>query len=236
MNITAIKTEKILPHSIKLENFLDRYIKKLENNSVVAITSKVISIIESNIEPKSCDLRKLILNEAEHYFKEKNRYGRNLTIKCNAFISAAGIDQSNGNDCYVLCPKNPQKTAREIYQYLSKKFKTKEFGIIITDSRSLPLRAGATGVAIGFHGFSPLKNYIGKKDIFGRKFVCERANLADGLAAMAVLCMGEGAEQTPLAIIEDVNSIKFSDKYPSKQDLKEFYISKEKDFFHQFYK
>ena len=36
-----------------------------------------------------------------------------------------------------------------------------------------------------------------------------RANLVDGLAAAAVLAMGEGGEQTPFAIMKGVPSIEF---------------------------
>ena len=44
-----------------------------------------------------------------------------------------------------------------------------------------------------------------------------QSNIVDSLAAAAVLKMGEGDEQTPMAIIEDVGPIKFSEiKNPEK--------------------
>jgi len=58
-------------------------------------------------------------------------------------------------------------------------------------------------VALGYAGFKGLRNYIGKPDIFGRKFKYSRTNVADSLATAAALCMGEGVEQQPLAIITE---------------------------------
>lgn len=235
MKITPIKTEKIKPGELTLEKFLDKYIVTLKSGSIIAISSKVISIIENRLTPKTVDLDKLIMVEADQIVKERNKYGKHITVKCHAFISAAGIDQSNGNDSYVLLPENPQKTAQEIYNILAEKFSINKIGIVICDSRSMPLRAGAMGIAIGFYGFSPQKSYVGREDIFGRKLQFEKANIVDALAVSAVLAMGEGDEQTPIAIIENQNSVEFDSSRPNASDLEEFYISLEEDFFHVFY-
>lgn len=235
MNIKSIKTQKITVGENTLEKFLDDYIIDIKENSVIAVTSKVISLIENRVAPLTADLDKLIHEEADYIGKDKNRYDRYTTIKFNALVSGAGIDQSNGNGSYILLPKNPQKTAEYIYDYLFKKFNICDFGVIITDSRSMPLRVGASGVAIGFWGLAPLKDYVGTEDIFGRKLQFEKANVVDALAAAAVLVMGEGNEQTPLAVIENLNFIDFKKASPTQTELKEFYISLDEDIFHQFY-
>ena len=235
MNIRAIKTKKISVGEISLEKFLDDYIVDVKENSIIVVTSKVISLIENRVAPLTTDLDKLIHEEADYISKDKNRYDRYTTFKFNALVSGAGIDQSNGDGSYILLPKDPQKTAKYIYDYLTKKFKIFDFGVIITDSRSMPLRVGASGVAIGFWGFAPLKDYVGTEDIFGRKLQFEKANVVDALATAAVLVMGEGNEQTPLAVIEDLNFIDFKKDSPTQTELKEFYISIDDDIFHQFY-
>lgn len=235
MKITPIKTEKVTQNSAKLEDFLDKYIDHMTEKSIIVITSKIISIMENRVEPASIDISELIKREADYISNKPNKYGRFLTIKNHAFISAAGIDQSNGNGLFVLLPKNPQKTAKDVYNHFQNKFKTKQFGVLITDSHSVPLRLGTVGVAIGFWGFAPLNNYTGKKDLFGRKFVFEQANIADGLASAAVLVIGEGDEQTPLAVIEDLDFVKFKANYPTPKDLAEFYVTLDDDIFHQFY-
>jgi F420-0:gamma-glutamyl ligase len=46
-----------------------------------------------------------------------------------------------------------------------------------------------------------VRDYRGKQDIFGRLLKLSRTDLADSLATAAVVIMGEGAEQQPLALI-----------------------------------
>lgn len=235
MKITTVKTEKIIPLKLTLEQFLDKYIKVVKNKSVIVITSKVISIMENRLVASSQDKQKLIRHEADFLYKKKNKYDRYITTKFHAFISAAGIDESNGDGSFILLPKDPQKTAKFVHHYLTQKYK-KKLGVIISDSRSMPLRTGAMGVAISFYGFLPIKDYVGDKDLFGREIKFEKANLVDGLASAAVLTMGECDEQTPIAVIEDVNFIDFYPNRPNARDLKNFYIPLEDDMFHPFYK
>ena len=59
----------------------------------------------------------------------------------------------------------------------------------------------------------------------------QKANIVDALATSAVLVMGEGAEQTPLAIIEDIPFVKFQEKNPSKKELKDFLINMDDDLY-----
>lgn len=151
-------------------------------------------------------------------------------------IPSAGIDESNGNGYYILWPKNPQNTANLIREYLVKKFKLNNLGVIIVDSKTTPLRWGVTGVAVSHSGFSALNNYIGTDDIFGKKFRVEKVNVADGLAASAVLVMGEGNEQTPIAIIEETPFVNFKNKNPSVEELKELAITIEDDLYGQILK
>lgn len=65
------------------------------------------------------------------------------------------------------------------------------------------MRAGVTGIALGYAGFRGVRDYRGKPDIFGRKLKVTMTDVADSLATAATLVMGEGAERTPLCIIED---------------------------------
>ncbi len=98
----------------------------------------------------------------------------------------------------------------------------KNLGVIITDSTSVPLRRGAIGFALAWSGFKPLRDYRGSKDLFGRVFEIEIANLADSLAAAANLLMGEGTECTPLAVIRDAPGVVFtdSDREPKGSELR----------------
>ena len=234
MNVTSIKTHKITPEKDQdLFAVLDKYITKLEESSVVAVTSKIVAICEGRfIGMRKVDKRELIFEEADLVIPaEKNRYNVSLTIKNNLLIAGAGIDESNGNGFYILLPKNSQDSANKIREHLVKKFNLKNIGVIITDSRTTPLRWGVTGVALAHSGFKPLKDYAGNEDLFGRKFLFEKLNLADCLATTAVLVMGEGSEQTPLAIIEDVPFVEYQNRNPSKEELAQLKIDIKDDIY-----
>ena len=97
--------------------------------------------------------------------------------------------------------------------------------MLITDSTIFPSRWGTLGVAIGYSGFSPIKNYIGENDIFGKEMKVSKSNIAGGLASAAVLIMGEGDEQTPIAIIEDVPFVDFQTADPSPEEVSGYYVS-----------
>jgi F420-0:gamma-glutamyl ligase len=146
----------------------------------------------------------------------------------------AGIDESNSNDNYVLWPSDSQKTANEIRQYLADRFKLKNVGVVIVDSTCTPLRLGTSGVALAYSGFSALNNYVGKPDLFGRPYQVSQSNIAGGLASTAVLIMGEGTEQTPFALIEDVDVVSFQNHNPSLKELEGINIPRDDDLFAPF--
>lgn len=233
MKIKSIKTEKIIPDSKDIYYVLDKYIEEFWENSILAITSKIISICEGRVvKVGKIDKKELIKNEAEYFLTpEDSKHNIALTIKNNLLIPTAGIDESNGNGHYILWPSNPQKTANEIRAYLCRKFSLKRVGVIITDSRTMPLRTGTTGMAIAHSGFLALKNYVGKPDIFGRKFEVTKADILNALAAAAVLAMGEGDEQTPLALIEDMPFVEFQERSPTSKELGELKIKIEDDLY-----
>ncbi len=233
MRVISVKTDKIRPGKQTLFEILDRYLKPLKERSIVVITSKIVSICEGRVAKiGKADKKNLIEKEAEYFLPpEESKYNITLTIKRNLLVPTAGIDESNAAGHFILWPKNPQDTANKVRQYLKKRFSLKKVGVIITDSKTTPLRWGTTGAAIVYSGFSALNNYIGKPDIFGRKFKVKKANIADALAASAVLVMGEGSEQTPLAVIEDVSFVRFKDKNPPREELDNLNINIDDDLY-----
>lgn len=213
---------------------LDTYLPTIQEKSVVAIASKIVSICEGAIVDKAGvkDKNELIYQEADYYLPaEENTYGIALTIKYNILIPSAGIDESNGDDIYILWPRNPQTTANQVREYLVNKYNLKDIGVIITDSKTMPLRWGTTGVMLAHSGFAALRDYVGKPDIFGKPMRVTKANVADGLAATAVLAMGEGSEQTPLAVISELNDVDFCFRNPSAQELEALKIEFQDDLY-----
>lgn len=237
MIVKGIKTRKFLPPKDNLWDLLSE-IKTLKENSVVAITSKIISIGEGRCVPMGkISKDELAISEADKYIGREDSPGGWIlhTIKNNMLIASSGVDESNGADYYILWPKNPQLSAKKIWLFLRRKFELKNLGVIITDSRLVPLRRGVVGIAISYFGFKPLKDYRGKKDLFGREFKMETSNLPDSLATAAVLVMGEGAETQPIAIIENISEIEFIQKeYQPKSPDDAFEIAEKEDMFYPF--
>ncbi len=186
----------------RIISFIQEHVKQLKENSILVITSKIVALGEGRtaIIETIKTKEEYIRSESEYAVPTKYAW---LTIKDGVVMAAAGIDESNANGKLILLPKNSFLSAEKLRKSLQEIYKIKNLGILITDSRTLPLRAGVTGVALGYAGFKGIKDYRGKPDIFGRKFKVSRVDVADSLATAAVFTMGEGNERKPLAVITD---------------------------------
>ena len=225
MRIKAIKT-RIFNENENLIKFILKYAKKIPENSILVITSKIVALSEGRTTEYKNQSQKIKLIKQESSFAMKTKLTW-LTIKNGMVMASAGIDESNADGKIILLPKDSFKSAEFIHKELCKKFKIKNLGVLITDSRLFPLRAGIVGVALGYAGFKGIRNYIGKKDIFGRTLKFSRTDIADSLATSAVLCMGEGKEQQPLALINNA-PVEFTEKI----NKKELFISPQEDIFY----
>jgi len=198
-----------------LISFILTYVKKLPEKSILVITSKIVALSEGrtvSVKNKK-EKNKIIKQESTFAIKTKLAW---LTIKDDMIMATAGIDESNADGKLILLPGDSFTLADSLRKKLIKKFKVKKLGIIITDSRTFPLRAGIVGVALGYAGFHGLRDYRGTKDIFGRVLKMSRTDVADSLATSAVLCMGESKEQTPIAVINNA-PVEFVEKINKKE-------------------
>ncbi len=232
MRIQPIKTHPIPPTERDLFALLDRYVTELPERSVLAITSKVVAICEGRVRPiAGTDKRQLITEEAQRYLPADARYGVSLTIKHGMLIATAGIDESNSDGHYVLWPSDAQRSADAVRAHLSQRFGLREVGVVLTDSRTTPLRLGVTGVALAHSGFLALNDYVGKSDLFGRALRMTKVNVMDALATSAVLVMGEGSECTPLALLDELPFVTFQSRNPSAEELAALRTSLEDDLY-----
>ncbi len=216
MQITPTKT-KIFKENEDLISFILKYVKKIPEKSILVVTSKIVALSEGRTMEYKTEQEKIKLIKQESDFALKTKYVW-LTIKDGMVMANAGIDESNADGKIILLPKDSFRSADLIRKKFKKIFKVKKLGVLITDSRVFPLRAGIVGVALGYAGFKGIRNYIGKKDIFGRILKMSRTDIADSLATSAVLCLGEGKEQQPLALITDA-PVEFKDKIDKKELL-----------------
>ncbi|MBI5448999.1 coenzyme F420-0:L-glutamate ligase [Candidatus Gottesmanbacteria bacterium] len=229
MIVQGYKTKKVSPGD-DLLTILIASLPKIQNGDIIAVTSKIVSICQGRVVPDSQDKHELIIRESDQYLTGGNQ-DITLTVKDNILIPNAGIDQSNGNGYLILWPEHIHKTCAEIWKQLKMTSGVNALGVIITDSHTTPLRWGTSGIGLSWCGFDPLKNYIGTPDIFGRKLRVTKANILDGLAAAAVAVMGEGNEQTPLALIRDVPFVTFRDAPPTQKEIHSLRIPLKKDIY-----
>lgn len=224
MQIYPIKT-RIFRENEDLIAFILKYVKNLRENSILVVTSKIVALSEGRtVEYKNRRQKiKFIKKESEFAIRTKHTW---LTLKDGTIMANAGIDESNAKGKLIFLPKDSFRSANLIRKKLKKIFKIKNLGVLITDSRVFPLRAGIVGVSLGYAGFKGIRDYRGSKDIFGRVLKISRTDVADGLATAAVLSMGEGKEQQPLALIKNA-PIEFVEKI----DKKELFINPKEDLY-----
>ena len=117
MHVHAIKTH-IIEVGESIFSILDKDIPCLQEGSIVALTSKIISICQNRVIPITDTLSKrdLIKQECDAFLSpgHDNPYNVYLTITNNILIPTAGIDESNGNGHYILYPQDIQEVAFSI--------------------------------------------------------------------------------------------------------------------------
>ncbi len=232
-----IKTYKTHPVRVNdsLLTLIDTYLPPAQEKSIFVITSKIISLCEGSVVEKGNFFSKeaLVRQSADAYLDDENKrsHAIQLTIKNKILIPSAGIDESNGNGGYILYPKDIQRSAISIWEHVRKRDNLQDLGVLITDSHTTPMRRGVIGIGLGWCGFKPLYNYIGKPDCFGYTLRVTMSNHLDALAAAAVFCMGEGDEQTPFAMITGDVKVAFQSSPPTDGEIEEISIPMEEDIY-----
>jgi F420-0:gamma-glutamyl ligase len=222
MQITAYKLSKIVPPQDDLLAAIKESKMSLKEGDIVCISSKVVSIHEGrSVAIEGTDKEKLMQAEADWFMKapKSSRWRRYFTISRGTMAGSAGIDESNADGYFILYPQDAFKSAKRLRAWLMKTYGIEKLAVIITDSTSLVMRRGAIGFALSWDGIDPLRDYRGTPDIFGRLIKIEMANIVDALATTAVLAMGEGAEQTPIAVIRGAENISYKNRAANKDQL-----------------
>ncbi len=123
----------------------------------------------------------------------------------HGFVCAnAGVDSSNApKGTVILLPEDPDLSARRLQQQLEDRLGV-PLGVVISDTFGRPWRQGLTNVALGVAGFSPLIDYRGRQDCFGRTLQATVLAVADELSGAAELVMGKTLG-IPVALIEGLH-------------------------------
>lgn len=203
LSILPIQTS-LYSSSENLLDFLEKHLQTQDlENKVLAVTSKIVSLAEGRTVAKAqISKEDLIRQEADRYLGPGG-HGVELTITRGLLIPSSGIDESNSmNGDYILFPQHPYASAQKIWQHLRQKFQLKNLGILITDSHSMPLRKGVTGIGLSHWGFKAVRSLVGQSDLYQKPLKFTSVDVLDALATAAVYTMGEADDRCPLALIE----------------------------------
>lgn len=202
MNIRGIVT-RIFKAGENLADFAIEHLEGvLEEGDVVAVTSKIVSLAENRLINKSAIEKRALIEAEADLFLCETKWEVCITVKHGLLIPSAGVDESNSeNECYILYPENPYRSAQDLCNRLKEHFAITNLGVVITDSHSQPLRKGVVGVGLAHWGFVATKNLVGTEDLFGRRLEMTQVNVVDSLSVAAVFVMGEAADSKPLAIV-----------------------------------
>jgi coenzyme F420-0:L-glutamate ligase len=204
------------------------------NGDVIVISSKYVAnsqgrILEFNKVVPSHDAEKIskrfhmkpkiaeiILRESDTIFG--GIPGFVITSSDNIMAPNAGIDKSNTQSgTIVLYPNEPYLVAEHLRRKFLLKFNA-HVGIIIIDSRLMPGRVGTVGVAISCSGIEPTLDLRGEKDLYGNALKVTFQAIADDLASIANLKMGEGSDAIPCVLIRDSDA-RLTDRKIGEDDM-----------------
>jgi coenzyme F420-0:L-glutamate ligase/coenzyme F420-1:gamma-L-glutamate ligase len=115
----------------------------------------------------------------------------------------AGVDQSNIEDGMVIfLPPDPMKAAQELRDEI-KRISKKDIGVIITDTCGRSFRRGQTGNAIGWSGFTAIRDFRGDTDLFGHVLKITEEAVVDEIAGFANFVMGESNNGVPAVVFRN---------------------------------
>ena len=193
--------------------------RQLKPGDILVITHKIISKAEGQIvaldsvkpsakaaawaKKYALDPRVTQLAWSDSQRIVRQHHGVTITETPHGFICAnSGVDASNvdGGKSVVLLPRDPDRSAQNIYRSLKKQLGF-AVPIIISDSFGRPWREGLTEVAIGLAGMRAFRDSRGTRDPYGYKLKVTLEAIADELAGMAGLACGKRT-RLPACIIQ----------------------------------
>lgn len=219
---------------------------KIEEGDVIVVAQKVFSKAEGRIvrlkdvapskraeeiaekTGKNPKFIELVLRETRKILKASRETLLVEDVRGLVCINA-GIDKSNieGSDAFALLPENPDASAEKCRMEI-KRLTSKNVAVVICDTYSRPFRRGQVNFAIGVSGINPLKDYRGKRDLFGYVLKVKNVAVVDEIAAAAELLMGQAVEATPVVIFKGLQNIL---DYCEKSSIKELKITRKEDLF-----
>jgi coenzyme F420-0:L-glutamate ligase/coenzyme F420-1:gamma-L-glutamate ligase len=212
---------------------------------VLVVAHKVVSKAEgrlrrlSEIEPgeraralagehrKDARLVQAVLDESAELLRAVD--GTLICLTHHGLVCAnAGVDQSNASgeaDEVVLLPEDPDASAAALRSGIERARGVRP-AIVIADSFGRAWRLGQTDVALGAAGLTPLDQWAGRSDAFGRPLHATSIAVADSIAAAADLARAKDSLE-PAVLVRGLDRFVTEDdgpgaaalRRPAEQDL-----------------
>lgn len=223
-NITLLCIEN-LPEINQKTDLIKEISDKFDfmNGDIVVISSKAVSKWEGNVVFKNEIVPSFFAKALARKIKHDEFYCELILRECDdivrmsegvvitrtkhGFVLAnSGVDASNsgGKDKYILLPKEPDKSARNIRTLIMEKT-GKKVAVIISDTFGRAWRMGETDLAIGISGLSPFCDYKGHKDHDGRELNFTKIAKADEICSAAELLKGKSGGN-PVVVVRGLES------------------------------
>jgi coenzyme F420-0:L-glutamate ligase/coenzyme F420-1:gamma-L-glutamate ligase len=222
LRVTPLRGLPMFTAGMDLANELAKVVDQpLRCGDIVVVAQKIVSKAEgravslSTLTPggeanrlaeeteRPPSLVQLILDESEVVMRA-TKAAIIVRHRTGHVLANAGIDASNvaggDADTVLLWPRDPDASARRLRARLAEMTGARP-AVVIADSLGRAWRIGTVGTAIGCAGLVAVEDRRGEQDLFGRILQATVIGVADSIAALATLVMGEGAEGTPAAIV-----------------------------------
>ena len=176
----------------------------LQDGDVVAVASKVVSLVEGAVvaippgDPRAAR-QELARAQAAAVVAESPWVV--ITRTRHGFVAAnGGIDASNVADgTALLLPEDPDASAERLRAAIAVRCGV-HVGIVVTDTFGRAWRHGQTDVALGVAGFPALRDERGGQDLDGRPLEVTEAAIADEVAGIADVVRTK-ASGTPFVLV-----------------------------------
>lgn len=216
MQIIPVLIEKEIEPSDDLADIVASS-AQIQDGDILVIAQKVISKQEgrtvdlSTVRPsllamgiasqygKDPRIVELILAESKRIVRMRD--GVIIVETNHGFVCAnAGVDESNVREGHAtLLPQNSDDSAQGIRSAILQKTQ-KNTAVIVSDTFGRPFRTGQTNCAVGVSGLSPILDYAGTQDSFGKILRVTAIAIADEISSAAELVMKKSLK-CPVAII-----------------------------------
>jgi coenzyme F420-0:L-glutamate ligase len=145
--------------------------------------------------------------------------GALLTYARGIMVANGGADLSNvPGGTAILWPRDAWQAAHRVRAELAARC-SPDVGVVVVDSHVQPLRFGTVGMALGWSGIVGVEDVRGRSDLYGKPLHVTRRNVADMLASVGTLVMGEADEATPAVLVRGLDATTSPDGEQGPDDV-----------------